>query len=285
MDIIRPFDPWDDPLCSCKKKYSLNPYTGCSHECVYCYITSYIPHAFDCRIKKNLIKRLSKDLKKAENILVSMSNSSDPYPPIEREYGLTRQCLKLFCQKRHPLLIVTKSDIVIRDIDILKKMPAAVTITITTLEAVHKKLEPNAPSPKERLNAIKKLSMENIPVGVRLDPVIPELNTDFRHVIKEVANSGASHIVSSTFKPRPDGWKRFKTQFPEIAQKLTPLYFERGEVHKGSRYLPKDIRRGMLEEIKEETEGMGLSFSTCREGFLMGSKSCDGSHLLVRWGE
>ena len=282
MDIIKPFDPWDDPFCTCPKKYSLNPYTGCSHSCIYCYISSYIPHAFECRPKKNLLLRVKKDIKKAENLLISMSNSSDPYPPIERDYGLTRDVLKILCEKKDPLLIVTKSDIITRDLDILKRMPVTVTFTITTLDLIHRKLEPNAPSPKDRLNAIKRLRMENIPVGVRLDPVIPGLNLDFKDVIREAANVGATHIISSTFKPRPDGWKRFKTVFPEIAEKLSPLYFERGEVHRGTRYLPPGIRKKILEEIKNEAEDMGLSFACCREGFSMGSgsNSCDGSHLL-----
>ncbi|MBI5253313.1 MAG: radical SAM protein, partial [Euryarchaeota archaeon] len=78
------FDPWRDPLCTCPRKYSLNPYTGCEHRCVYCYITSYIPRGFECRIKKNLLGEVKRDRKKLnKKIPISMSNSSDPYTTME----------------------------------------------------------------------------------------------------------------------------------------------------------------------------------------------------------
>ncbi|MDI6639569.1 MAG: hypothetical protein QMD78_01965, partial [Methanocellales archaeon] len=90
MDVIRKFDPWGDPLCTCPPKYSFSPYTGCSHRCAYCYITSYIPNAFNCRPKKDLLKRVKKDVSKVDlAIPISISNSSDPYPPEEKDVLLT----------------------------------------------------------------------------------------------------------------------------------------------------------------------------------------------------
>ncbi|MDY6966674.1 MAG: radical SAM protein [Halobacteriota archaeon] len=281
MDVISIFDPWDDPLCTCPVKYSLNPYTGCSHGCIYCYITSYIPRAFDCRPKKDLLRRVERDMRKVEKIPISMSNSSDPYPPMEKELLLTRDVLKMIQRHQHPLLIATKSDLVARDIGILKRMNVAVTITITTFDPIYKKTEPKAPSPEKRLKAMKILAAEGVPVGLRLDPLIPGLNKDFKEVIKYAASAGASHVVASTLKPRPDGWNRIKKTFPELSKKLAPQYFEEGEVHSSSRYLPEDMRREILGAVKEETEMMGMTFATCREGLFMNrSVSCDGSHLL-----
>lgn len=280
MDVIKPFDPWKGTLCTCRDKYSLNPYTGCSHGCIYCYITSYIPNAFNCRPKKNLIRRIEKDLKKIDKKVISMSNSSDPYPPMEKKKKLTRGVLKLLCKKEHPTLIITKSNIVARDIDILREMPSAVMLTITTLRDTYKKLEPKAPPPHKRLEALKRLRKERIPAGIRLDPLIPSLSLDMDKVVESAAEAGALHVTASTFKPRPDAWKRFGNTFPKVAEKTKNLYFEEGERIQGSRYLPKELRYEMLSHVKDLVLENGMSFGVCREGLdLKKAKSCDGSHL------
>ncbi|RLF44210.1 MAG: radical SAM protein, partial [Thermoplasmata archaeon] len=119
--LITPFDPWKSKLCTCPKKYSFSPYTGCSHACIYCYITSYIPNAFKVRLKKDLFRRLKKELHKVDTF-ISMSNSSDPYVPEERDFKVTRKCLRIFKENKIKVLIITKSDIVARDVDLLKDM-------------------------------------------------------------------------------------------------------------------------------------------------------------------
>lgn len=280
MDVIKPFDPWEGSLCTCRDKFSLNPYTGCAHGCIYCYITSYIPNAFKCRPKKDLLRRVQRDLKGIERKVISISNSSDPYPPMEKSHGLIRQVLEMLSKHDHPTLIVTKSDLVMRDVDILRKFPCAVMFTITTLKGKHKKLEPYAPPPKRRLIAMKNLSENGVPVGLRLDPLIPGLSTDFKEVITKASEAGASHVVSSTFKPRPDCWKRFENAFPDIANDLSPLYFNKGERHQGSRYLPREHRLSLLKDVQTEALEHGMSFGVCREGLnLNTAKSCDGSHM------
>lgn len=280
MEVIKPFDPWEGTLCTCRNKYSLNPYTGCSHCCIYCYITSYIPHGFNSRPKKDIVRRVQKDLKKVDKKVISMSNSSDPYPPMERKKKLTRGVLRLLCDNQHPTLIITKSDIVTRDIDILNAMPSAVMFSITTLSDAYKKLEPKAPPPQKRLEALKKLRKEGVPAGIRLDPLIPGLSLDIDKVVKAADNAGALHVTTSTFKPRPDAWKRFENTFPEIARKTRKLYFEDGKRIQGSRYLPKKIRLDMLNQVKELVLENGMTFGVCREGLdLTKAESCDGSHL------
>ena len=131
--LITPFDPWKGKLCTCPKKYSFSPYTGCSHACIYCYITSYIPNAFNARLKKDLFRRLKKELHKVDTY-ISMSNSSDPYTPEEEKLKATRKCLHIFKENRVATLIITKSHLVARDIDLLSKMKVAVSISITTLD-------------------------------------------------------------------------------------------------------------------------------------------------------
>jgi len=140
-----------------------------------------------------------------------MSNSSDPYPTIDEKLKITRRVLQIMSDFPIKLLIITKSNIITRDIDILKNMKVAVMFTITTIDnELAKKMEINAPSPIERLEAIKKLSSSGIPVGIRLDPIVPYINDSIENieaVIKAAKSVGAIHVVSSTFKPRIDSWK------------------------------------------------------------------------------
>ena len=118
--ILRPFDPWNSPLCTCPPKMSLNPYTGCPHGCIYCYASSYIPRFHECRPKVDLLRRLEKESAKIEpDTLVAMSNSSDPYPPMEKELRLSRGCLKILKRMDCRVQVVTKSDLVAEDADLL----------------------------------------------------------------------------------------------------------------------------------------------------------------------
>jgi DNA repair photolyase len=285
MKVINLFDPWKSKLCTCPTKYSFSPYTGCSHACVYCYASSYIPNFFNCRPKKDVVKKLLNDLRKIDKkIYISMANSSDPYPPVERKLKLTRACLKLLVAHNCKLLIITKSNIVERDVDILSKAKVCVSFTITTLdENLAKKLEPYAPPPKERLNAVQSLIKAGIPTTVRLDPLILGINeNEIESIVEASASLGVKHITSSTFKPRLDSWKRFRNTFPRVAEKLRDLYFKQGEKISNSYYLPKELRFKLMKRVREACDKFGLTFACCREGFieLNTSKSCDGSHVL-----
>lgn len=280
MRVIRPFDPWRSPLCTCPDKFSLNPYTGCPHRCLYCYSSSYIPRFFECRPKKELIKKVEKDCSEIEeDALISMSNTSDPYPPLERELELTRKCLEIFRDHDLRVLIITKGDVILRDLKILSEMRAAVTITVTSLK-LDRILEPGAPRAERRLQILREIKEHGIPVGLRLDPIIPMVNDS---EIEEIIASAdfVDHLVSSTFKPRRDSWLRILRSFPEIAERLEDLYLK-GERIQRAFYLPLPLRRRLMERVAEVCEKYGIPFATCREGFpeLQSSESCDGSHLI-----
>ena len=285
--MVREFDPWKDPLCTCPNKLSFNPYTGCDYRCLYCYVTSFIPRAFHCRPKKNLLVRVERDVRRIDKrLVISMSNSSDPYPPMEAKLKLTRACLELFVREGCKVQIITKSDIVSRDIDLLSRMRSVVSFTITTLDRnVSRKLEPGAPSPQRRLETMRELAGAGVPLSLRLDPIIPGLNdTEIERIVEAAAATGAKHVTSSTFKPRPDGWRRTKRAFPELAAQLAPLYFKRGERHHNSWYLPRELRFRLMAEVKGACATHGLTFASCREGLreLSTGASCDGSHLTPR---
>jgi len=182
------------------------------------------------------------------------------------------------------ILVITKSDLILRDLDLLRRLRCAVTLTITTLDDdLARRLEPGAPPPSRRLDAVERLSSEGIMVGVRVDPIIPYLNDEgLMDLLREIRGAGAIHVTSSTFKPRPDSWARIEMAFPDTAEKLRPLYFEEGERIGRSRYLPRPMRFRLMKMIADGCRGLGLTFACCREGFveLNTGASCDGSHLI-----
>ncbi|MEM0370871.1 MAG: radical SAM protein [Pyrobaculum sp.] len=287
LRVIRPFDPWKNPLCTCPPKYSLNPYTGCGHRCLYCYITSYIPNAFSPRPKD--IGNIIHDLEALPpGALIAMSNSSDPYTPPEDRLGYTRKILETALGRGHYILITTKSDLVLRDVDLFKKYrdQLAIQITITTLdEELASVLEPGAPTPWRRLAAVAELARWGISVGVRLDPIVPFLNDSIEDLVKEVAEAGAKQLVVSTYKAKRDNFKRLAAAFPQYVDKWRELYFEKGRYFHGQWYADIDYRREILRRAAELARRHNLQFSICREEFRdleTPRVKCDGSHFINR---
>ena len=163
--------------------YNMNIYRGCQHGCVYCDSRSdcYRIENFDTDItvKINALELIEKELKKKDNHLtVGTGSMCDPYMPIEKKYCLTRQALEIIEKYNFPINIITKSDLVLRDYDLLtainKKRMATVGITLTTVDdELAKILEPHAPLPSKRVEALNILSENSINTGVLLMPVLP----------------------------------------------------------------------------------------------------------------
>jgi len=214
--------------------------------------------------------------------IISIANSSDPYPNIEAKTCLMRKCLKILSQQDCKIQLITKSNLVYRDIDLLRKMPSMVSLTITTDdENIAKLIEPHAPSPSERLKAAESLIAHGIPTSVRIDPIIPFINDNTKNLVKTLASMGVKHITASTYKVKPDNWRRFSTALPKTAEKIKPLYFEKGEKISGYRYLPKVLRFNLMKNIGETIEKYGIKFGTCREDLShLNTAICDGSWLL-----
>jgi DNA repair photolyase len=263
-------------MCTCPPKHSLNPYTGCSHGCLYCYISSYIKDPFRSRPKKNAIREVEREVKMSgEGIrFISLSNSSDPYPPEERILGITRDVLRILDQHGIGFQIVTKSDLVARDLDLMGKNVVSMTVTAKDT----RRIEPGAPSSEKRIEALKALSDGGIRCTLRLDPVIPGINDSYESVCWVIHHAGdhVEHVTSSTLKPRSDSLTRLERSFPQIGWR--GMYTDRKG---GSYYLPEDTRLGLMLKVREACDESGLTFSCCREGFDINTGiSCDGSHLL-----
>jgi DNA repair photolyase len=271
--VITPFDPWKSKLCTCPEKYSFNPYTGCAHNCIYCYAT-YIPRFDQVRTKKDLFRKLERDLNRLpDNAVISMSNSSDPYPPVEKKLQITRRCLEIFKEYDIGILLVTKSDIFTRDLDILSEMNAAVSVTITGCD----KAEPHAPPTDQRIQAFKKLKDWNIPAILRFDPIIPGINQSKVWIIEKCE---PDHVVTSTLKLRRDSLKKIAKVYPDLANWLVDMYLTKGERKGRYYYLPKNYRERLLRMVEKFCADIGVKCAFCREGIPFKSRSCDGSHLL-----
>jgi DNA repair photolyase len=282
MPYLQPFDPWKSPLCTCPTKYSLNPYTGCGHRCLYCYATSFIKDFYHPRPKKEFLRIIEREIKNIpEGSLISLSNSSDPYQPLEETYKLTRKFLELLLERNYRILIITKSDLVLRDLELLAKLRCAVSLTITS-KTLYPKLEPFAPSYEKRLQAIKALSEAKIPVSVRLDPIIPGLNEgEILEILDEIAPY-VKHITVSTYKAKPDSLKRLIDAFPEKKSFFEKLYLKEGKRFGNAIYLRDEMRYKLIYPVYQKARRYNLSFATCREGLkdFKNPEKCDGSFLI-----
>ncbi len=178
--------------------------------------------------------------------------------------------------------MITKSTLITRDTDLLGIVPSTVALTVTTDdENMAKLLEPHAPSPTERLKTVETLTSKAIPVCVRVDPIIPFVNDNPEKLIATVASMGVKHVTTSTYKAKPDNWRRLATAMPQVAEKIEPLYFEHGEKIGGYTLLPTDLRLKLLKNIRRLAVENGMKFGVCREGLAqLNTAACDGSWLL-----
>lgn len=188
--------------------YSVNPYRGCEHGCIYCYARpthEYLGFSagldFETKImvKTKAPELLRKELSSAKwrPQTVSLSGVTDCYQPVERQLELTRRCLEVFAEFRNPVAIITKNQLVTRDLDILRELAnyqaVAVFVTVTTLKKeITQILEPRTSSPAGRLETIETLSRAGIPVGVMVAPVIPALtDSEIPAILQAAARAGA----------------------------------------------------------------------------------------------
>ena len=195
--------------------YSLNPYQGCEHGCIYCYARN--THTFwgysaglefeqKILVKKSAPRLLEEKLssKNWKAMPIMLSGNTDCYQPAEKKFQLTRQMLEILWKWKHPVGLITKSSLILRDIQLLSEMArydlVQVAISITSLdEKLRRKLEPRTASGVKRLQVVKRLTDAGVPVKVLLAPIIPSLNDyEIPKMAKQAAEAGAislSHII------------------------------------------------------------------------------------------
>ena len=190
---------------------SINPYKGCEHGCVYCYARpthAYLDLSpgldFETRIfyKAEPVERLREALDAPSYTCqpIAMGTNTDPYQPGEKHYQVTRRILEVLLEYQHPVTIVTKGALILRDLDLLGALAehnlVSVAVSITTLDnALKTKLEPRTASPSARLRVVRELAAANVPVGTMMAPVIPAINdSEIEAVVAAAAAAGAEFV-------------------------------------------------------------------------------------------
>ena len=273
---------------------SINPYRGCEHGCSYCY--ARISHEFlgfsagldfetKIMVKEDAPGLLRKELasRKWKPQMLAMSGVTDCYQPIERRLQLTRKCLEVLAEFRNPVCIITKNNLVTRDIDLLRELAkhnaVEVHLSINSLDSdLARRLEPRASSPRHRLAAVEALAKAGIPVGVLVAPIIPGLNDhEIPAVLEEAGKAGA-------------GWAGMEIlRLPLTVAPIFQDWLERNEPGKKAKVLDRirAIRGGKLNDPRfgARMRGQGIFAEQIRQMFRVGCRKAglseDGPELSV----
>ncbi|MCX7288442.1 MAG: PA0069 family radical SAM protein [Rhodobacterales bacterium] len=236
---------------------SINPYRGCEHGCIYCYARP--SHAFlnlspGLDFETRLIARpgiaavLESELRRKghRSGTLAIGTNTDPYQPVERDYGIMREVLGVLAAFRHPVWITTRGTTIERDIDLLAPLAAqglaAVSISVTTLDDdLARKMEPRAPAPKRRLQMIRRLAEAGIPVRIQVSPLIPALTDHELEAVMEAGrDAGATFATSIPLRLPLEVADLFKTwleaTFPDRAARVMGRV---RELHGGRDYDPQ----------------------------------------------
>ncbi len=222
-------------------EYSLNPYQGCEHGCIYCYarptheywgFSAGLDFERKIIVKKNVVEVLEKTFsnKKWKPGSIMLSGNTDCYQPLERQLELTRKILQVCLKYKHPVGIITKNALVLRDLDILTELAkhnlVHVMVSITGVdEKVRQLLEPRTASYKSRINTIETLAKNNIPCGVMVAPIIPGINNhEISDVLELCGDAGASSAGMTIVRLNGANEQIFKDwlikNFPDRADKV-----------------------------------------------------------------
>lgn len=187
--------------------YNMNLYRGCQHGCIYCDTRSECYRVGDISkisIKQNSLELLNNELrlKRARKATIGTGSMNDPYMPIEGDLEITRNALKIILKEKFPVHVITKSDLITRDIDVLHDISdiyAAVSFTITTSDGnLSKKIEPWAPETSQRFKAMEQLAKNGIYTGITLMPLLPFINDteeNIKNILKRAKDAGASYVI------------------------------------------------------------------------------------------
>lgn len=228
-------------------RWSLNPYRGCAHACVYCYARPTHAHLgfddparFDRHIlvKENLVSRLRQELSRPgwRRECVAIGTATDPYQPAEARFGLTRAVLEVMLEFRNPVTVTTKSPLVTRDADLLAELGrvagSTVYVSVATLdEDVWRATEPHAPHPRRRLEAVARLAAAGVRAGVLMAPILPGLSDRpdlLAELVSAAAAAGAAfvHPIVLRLPPGVREWclERLAETHPRVARAYARHY-------------------------------------------------------------
>ncbi len=249
-------------------KYTMNLYRGCQHQCIYCDSRSacyQIENFADVLVKVNAIDLLKKELpRKRVKGTIGTGSMSDPYLPLEATRRLTAQALEVIAEQQFPVHVLTKSDLVLRDLETLRvigRVYAAISFTITTADdELGKKVEPGAPLVSQRLAAMDKLAGAGLLTGVLIMPVLPFIEDNPENIaaiVNRVHACGASYILAAFGMTLRD---RQRAYYYAQLDRLFPGLRQQYERHYGDRYSAAARGAKRLEQIfREACERHGIA--------------------------
>jgi DNA repair photolyase len=221
--------------------YSLNCYTGCAHGCVYCYarfMQRFHPHAEPwgqfVDVKVNAVEALKRQLRRAEPGDVFVSSACDAWQPIEDQYRLTRRCCALLLERGFQVNVLTKSRLVLRDLDLFRTGRARIGVTVTTLDERLRALwEPGASSVEERFGIIDKARRAGLETAIMFGPLLPFLSDgkeSIEAMFRRAAEMEIDHVWVDALNPRPRVWpavaQLLADSFPELREPYRRMLFE-----------------------------------------------------------
>lgn len=262
LSSVKQPDPWFGI------KYTMNLYRGCQHQCIYCDSRSEcyrIENFSDILIKANALELLRDELPRKRVIgTVGTGSMNDPYMPVEAARNLTGQALQIIADQQFPIHVITKSDLVLRDLETLRAISrtyAAVSITITTADdALGKKIEPGAPLVSKRFAALKTLAENNILTGVTMMPILPfieDSEENIRAIVAQAHANGAKYIIAGfgvTLRDRQREYYYAKLDclFPGLSQKYRARFGE-------SYSAPANNVKQLEQTCREECKRLGIA--------------------------
>ena len=234
--------------------YAINPYIGCTHNCAYCYarfMCKYVNKRWGTFCIPKSTKNLKQELKLHEPGSILLSTVTDPYQETEAEKEVTREILEILRKFEYNVTILTKSPLVLRDVDVIKQLNAEVGVTIALTEEHARRFERNAPSIDERINALKKLKQEGVKTYVFIGPVVPFI-TDANRIVKLV-HKYVDYILVDKLRIKHGNWQEIKPilkkHYSDYYQAISTVlfgktdYYERirSEVYTLCKHLKKHV--------------------------------------------
>jgi len=248
--------------------YCLNPYVGCGHACIYCYARSYSLRRGRTErwgsyvdVKRNVAEVLANEVRKnLRRGVVGISTLTDAYQPIEATRCLSRRCLRLLLENGFRVAIQTKSDLVLRDIELLVKhsYDVSVGVTITTLDKeLAGQIEPGAPNPERRVEVLSRAISAGLETWIFVGPILPYLTDNNLKEILDVAKSlNVGEVLFDRLNIRPGVWSSvsefLRANYPELLQKYADIFFGKAQFY-----------QSLKERLEAEASARGLKYSFC----------------------
>jgi len=247
--------------------YVINPYSGCLMNCAYCYsrfVKRFTGHKEPwgsyVDVRMNAPEILEKEIKHAKKGMVFLSSITDAYQPIEKKYKLTRRILEILLKYQFPVSILTKSPLVLRDVDLFKKFESiTVGMTITSLNKNIKDFEPVAATPNERIKVLQNLRKNKIDAYAHVGPILPGF-TDLQKIFAAVKGL-VNFVWLESFNTTGENWsgveKVLKKMYPELLPKYKEIFFTKK-------------KEAYLAELKNEISVLSKRYSIKTQFFVHG---------------